>query len=338
MRDVAAVRHLGSGVAQITTARQAHTQPRDALRVRLDVERDQIPHAETRAQIVDRLARSRLYIIPQAARARVRPTPRRDDLLDGLITHRVKDRPTHLPIGTDAALIPSSEFGHLALELALALRDVARIFVEDASGCHLVQVVPVAAIIGLEGGNLPVLARQPCQHAPFDVRQVGDDQLLTHRRDQRAAHAEGATLANVVPDDVFAVRLEGSHGRLLHDVVEPVRRAGQVLRLEQPTGIAPGARRAAELDQAAQATVTRRAVQKHSVLGGAGRCGLLADLQQLTHLRIEIPTEQIAEGGARQIFRLEVEPVLEMVKQALALRGRRDAASGQMGCTRGQSS
>jgi hypothetical protein len=258
--------------------------------------------------------------------------------LDGLVGHGVEDRAAHHPVRAHAALIASRQLRHLALQLPLGLGDVAGVLAEDAAGGHLVQVVPLAPVVGLERRDLPLLVRQPRQHAAFDVRQVGDDQLGALGRDQRAAHGEGAALADVVPDQVLAVGLHGGDGGRLHLVVEPVRRARQVLRLEQPAGIAPSARRAAELDQAAQAAVPVRGVEQHLVLGRARRGRLLPYLQQLAHLRIEVTAEQVAERAARQVLGLEAVGILEVIEQALALRGGRDAATRQSGGTSGQRS
>ena len=258
--------------------------------------------------------------------------------MDGLVRHRVEHLAAHLAIRAHAALIASGQLGHLALKLALGLGDEARIFAEDAAGGDLVQVVPLAPVVGLERGDLPVLAGQPRQHAAFDVGQIGDDQLGALGGDQRPAHGEGAALADVVPNQVLAVLLHGGDRGRLHLVVEPVGAAREVLRLEQAAGVTPSARRAAELDQAAQAAVLVRGVDQDTVLGRARRGRLLPDLQQLAHLWIEVAVEQVAERAARQILGLEAVGILEVVEQALALRGRRDAAAGQIGCTSGQRS
>ena len=234
--------------------------------------------------------------------------------MDGLVGHRVEDRAAHLAVRADAALIASRQLGHLALKLPLGLGDVTGVFAEDAAGGDLVQVVAVAPVVGLERLDLPLLVRQPRQDAPFDVGQVGDDQLLALGGDQRAAHGESAALTYVVPDQMLAIRLHGRDRDRLHVIVEPSRRARQVLRLEQPAGVAPGTRRAAELGQAAQAAIPVGGVKQHLILGWAGRGGLLAYLQQLTHLRIKIPVEQVAERGARQVLGLEAVGVLEVVE------------------------
>ena len=200
-------------------------------------------------------ARGGLDVVPEALRRRVRVAPALDDHHDGVVVHCVEHRAAHLAVGTEAAAIASGQFGNLTLRLPLGLRHVEWVFIQDATGGNLVQIRALAAIVSLEGLDLPLLAGHPCQHAPLDVGQVGDDQLLALGGDQTPAHGKGAALAYVVVNDVLAVGLEGGDGGLLHVTVEPVWRSGQVLRLEDPPGVTACAPRAAELYRPAQAAV-----------------------------------------------------------------------------------
>ena len=263
--------------------------------------------------------------------------PRPDDRLDSLVVHSLEDWAAHDTVRADAALIASGEFWGLALQLTLFLGHVGRILAEDLARRHLVQVMPLAAIIGLEGLNLPILTGQPRQHATLNVRQVGDDELLALWRDQGAAHGHAAALADIVPDEVVRVGLEGAHGDVLHLLVEPVGRAWQVLRLEYPPRVTRRACSARELDRAAQAAVRRGGVDQGLVLRWAGRRGLLAHLKQLTHLRIQITAQRGLKRALGQVVEVEARPA-QILNHAPALRGALHRAVGQSFDTSGQSS
>ena len=164
--------------------------------------------------------------MPHRHRRRVLGAPRADELADLLVAHRVELRAAHLAVGTEAAAVSSGQFRHLALRLTLRLRDVERILAENAPSGDLVQICALAAIISLEGLDLPLLARHPRKDAALDVRQVGNGKLLALGCDQTTANGEGAALTDIVVNDVLAVRLERDDGLLLRHAVEPVRRAG----------------------------------------------------------------------------------------------------------------
>ena len=218
---------MHAAVAQVTPRGQAAAHVLNFVGTEHAVEAHHLAaHGEALTVATHGRTRRPLDVVPEALGRRVRVAPALDNGHDGLVVHCVEHRPAHLAVGTEAAAIASRQFGNLTLRLALGLRHVEWILTQDAPGGDLVQVRTLAAIVGLKGLYLPLLAGHPSQHAPLDVRQVGDDQLLTLGGDQTAAHSEGAALADVVVNEVFAVGLEGRDGGLLHVTVEPVGRAG----------------------------------------------------------------------------------------------------------------
>ena len=254
-------------VAQVATAGQPDADVVHVVRPASRIDPQQAAHLEALVRRPNCRPDRALDVVPQLLGRRVRLTPCLHDLHDRVVVHGVEHVTAHLAVGTEAAAVASGQLRHLALRLALALRDVVRVLAEDAPGGHLVQVRPFAPVVQLERLDLPVFARQPRQHAPFDVRQVGDDQFAARGSQQRPPYGEGAALADVVVDDVFAVVLEGRDSGLLHVTVEPVGRARQVLGLKDTARVAPSARGPTELDRAAQASVARRCVDQHLVLG-----------------------------------------------------------------------
>ena len=336
--EFARIVDLHVAVAQVATARQADARVAHAVRPIDVVAAQQAAHLEAIAGVAHRIAHGTLRVVPQLLRRRVRLAPRVDDLHDALVIHGVEDRAAHRPVRAQPAAVASGQFRHLALRLPLFLRHIDRVFAEDASGGHLVQVWPLSAIVQLERLDLPVLARQPRQHAPLDVREVGDDQLVARCGHQTAAHGEGAPLADVVVDHILAVVLEGRDRGLLHLAVEPVGRAREVLRLEDAPRVATGARRSAELDRAAQATVVRCRVDQGAVLSGAGGCGLLPDFQKLARQRVEVALQQLLNSRLREVFRLNAALVAQEGEQGRALRRGRHSTTRQSGGTSGQRS
>ena len=306
VHELAVLVDVHAAVAQVPARRQAAAHVPDAVGPLHAIEAHHVAaHAEALAICTHGRTRRALDVVPEALRRGVRLTPRVHNSHDGLVVHCVEHRAAHLAIGTEAAAVASSELGHLALRLALGLRHVERIFGEDAPGGDLVQVCALAAIVRLEGLDLPLLARHPRKHAPLNVGQVGDGELLALGGDQTAAHGEGATLADVVVQDVFAVRLKGNNRLLLHVAVEPVGRSGQVLRLKDTPRVTACASCAAELHRPAQATVGRGRVHQCAVLRGRRGRGLLADLKQLTRQRVQFALQQGLDGRLRQVFQLK---------------------------------
>src|SRR3546814_15073827 len=70
-----------------------------------------------------------------------------------------------------------------------------------------------ATVKGSEGLGLPLLERQPSEHPPFDIREVGGDQLLAFRRNNCRSDAGGRPADNIVIDQIGATRLQSVDGR-----------------------------------------------------------------------------------------------------------------------------
>ena len=226
---------------------------------------------------------------------------------------------------------------HRAIASLLVLDDDSRVNAERLGICQHVQVVPNAAVEVIERVDLPLLAGEPRQHATLDVRQVGDHQLLARLGHEAASHGAGAEFGHVVDQQILAVQLHRGNAGL--DVLGLEERPRQVLRLEQAPGVAAGARGAAELDDAAQASVAAGGVDDDAIFGRRRGGRLLPYLQQLARLRVQaLALQDAGDRGLGQVFDVELHDLVEVLQQLGALRQAADSAARQMSATNGQRS
>ena len=184
-------------------------------------------------------------------------------------------------------------------DLPLVLVDIVGLDAEGLAVRQLVQVGAGPLIEVAEGLELPLLVGQPRLHPALDVGQVGHHQLAALGRHDAATDGRAGQLHHVVGDQVGAPRLERRDALLDDRLLE--RGPGQVLGLEEPPGPAASARRAVELQGAAQAAISAGAPAQHLVLAGAGGAGLQPHREQLTQRRVDVRAQQLFHRGHLEV-------------------------------------